>query len=62
MMSDTGPIMVAAVVALLWYMRPGSRLNRWATTPMLELLIPIVIVGLRHRCGPDDFQGSKEDR
>jgi ABC-type phosphate transport system permease subunit len=46
MMSVTGPIMIAAAVALLWYMRPGSRLNRWATTPMLELLIPVVIVGM----------------
>jgi hypothetical protein len=46
MMSVTGPIMIAAAVALLWYMRPGGRLNRWATTPMLELLIPVVIVGM----------------
>jgi hypothetical protein len=46
MMSVVGPIMLAAGATLLWYMRPGGRLNRWAASPMLQHFIPVVIVGM----------------
>jgi len=42
-----GSILLIAGAALLWYMRPkDGRLNRLATTPVLEVIIPQAIVAM----------------
>jgi hypothetical protein len=47
MIPIAGPILLVATAVLLWYMLPKhGRTNRWATAPVLQALIPIVIVSM----------------
>lgn len=47
MIPVVGPILIVAAAAFLWYMLPKhGRLNRWATVPVVEDLIPFAIVGM----------------
>ena len=47
MIPVAGPALLAASAILLWYMAPKhGRRNRWATVPVVEPLISIVIVGM----------------
>ncbi|OCK59225.1 hypothetical protein LMTR3_06545 [Bradyrhizobium sp. LMTR 3] len=47
MIAIAGPILIIGAAVLLWYMLPKQgRPHRWATAPVLQSLIPTVIVGM----------------
>jgi hypothetical protein len=47
MIPVAGPIVLIATAMFLWYMLPKQgRPHRWRTAPVLQALIPIVIVGM----------------
>jgi hypothetical protein len=44
-LAGTGVVIAIASTALFWWLLPtGDKINRWATMPILESVLPILVV------------------